>query len=251
MMSTRLLLLTATSVCLAAAVPVHAFDCAPLQPSSTRSPPYGPVAGQSRCEGFYQRSVSQPFIELVSLTRGASVAAAAPLELSVDAKGRFKLVVQPQRSSPFYRMDALLTDRQTLRWDPSPMLAATGLPAADLGFLAFAAAPGAAAQRLAPVALTPQARGELSATAVLRVSVAVASIVWRSSRPDNSVTAGDWRELPGSELYAWQRASLPIDLPADGGTLAIDVQAVASDGGRALPLLRFTIFGSRDGAPGR
>ncbi|MBS0342832.1 MAG: hypothetical protein JSS56_20150, partial [Proteobacteria bacterium] len=44
------------------------FHCADLKPSDVDKPPYERISGQMRCEGFYIKNVSQPFIELVSLT---------------------------------------------------------------------------------------------------------------------------------------------------------------------------------------
>ncbi len=63
-------------------VAAQGFQCAPVLPSSSGAPAYGPVAPQ-RCEGFFDRTVSQPFIELVSLTRGVMGPGAAdgPLQI--------------------------------------------------------------------------------------------------------------------------------------------------------------------------
>jgi hypothetical protein len=50
-------------------------------------------------------------------------------------------------------------------------------------------------------------------------------------------------------LFAWQRITLPIDLPPDGRELRVDVQAVAANDGRALPMLRLAIVGPNVGTP--
>lgn len=235
----------------------HGFDCAPLEPSRSRAPAYRAVAGESRCEGFFEKKISQPFIELVSLTGGAvpaaavvaaaAATAAAPLELRAASPAAVRLVIQPQRSSPFYRVDAALPAGQALRWDAAAMLAATGLQPADLGFLALL--DGGA---LTPVLLGPPGPQPRRVTAVLRVSVAVSSVAWRSYRLGapgaNGATLSAWSELPNSRLFAWQRVALPIELPADGGGLRVDVQAVGADDGRALPLLQFAIGGAHHDA---
>ena len=235
----------------AALAVAQGFECAPLAPSASRAPAYAAVAGQARCEGFFEKKVSQPFIEIVSLTRGAPPTV-LPLQLRVDAKSAVRLVVQPQRSGPFYRVDAALPAGQALAWDAAPMLAATGLRLADLGFLGVVRAAGANAPvtLLAPVLLSAPAPEPTRAiaTAVVRVSVAVSSVAWRSYRL--SVDAGPasaWATLPDSRLFAWQRIGVPIELPADGRGLHVDVQAVGADDGQALPLLRFAIEGPRDG----
>ncbi len=234
--------------------PAQGFECAPLQPSAARSPAYRAVSGQARCEGYFEQKVSQPFIELVSLTRGPlPVAAGSPgavLELRTDLPTATRLVVQPQRSGPFYRVDALLPGGQPLRWDGAPMLASTGLRLADLGFLALAGAStptATAVMALAPVALTAQASTPTRVTAVVRVSVEVSSVSWRSYRLGAEAwPATAWATLPDSQLFAWQRLALPIEWPSDGKGLHIDVQAVGADDGRALPLLRFVMLGRGD-----
>ncbi len=232
------------------------FECARLQPAVGRVPAYGLVDGPARCEGFFARNVSQPFIELVSLTRGLAVAgdaaAASLFELHADARMPLRLLVQPLRSGPFYRVDAPLAVGQSLRWDSSPMLAATGLRVADLGFLALAPsrqATPSALTAVAPLALSPQAREARQALAVVRVSVPVSSIAWRAYRAGAEAgPAAAWSDLPNSQRYAWQRIGITIDLPPDGKGLRVDVQAVAADDGRALPLLRFAIVGPADAA---
>ena len=241
----------------AASAAAQGFECARLAPSTSRAPAYAAVAGQARCEGFFERKVSQPFIEIVSLTRGAPPAV-LPLQLRVDAKSAARLVVQPQRSGPFYRVDAALPAGQALAWDAAPMLAATGLRLADLGFLGVVRAAGtnAPVTLLAPVLLSAPAPESTPtptptraiATAVVRVSVAVSSVAWRSYRLGvDAGPASAWATLPDSQLFAWQRIGVPIELPADGRGLHVDVQAVGADDGQALPLLRFAIEGPRDG----
>ena len=233
------------------------FECARLQPSRSSAPAYQAVRGQARCEGFFERSVSQPFIELVSLTRGLPPAGAEPaasvLEIHADVRTPLRLVVQPQRSSPFYRVDAAMQGGQALAWDAAPMLAATRLPLSDLGFLALTGPPVPAAgavPAIAPVALTMQGRQDSRIYAVVRVSVEVSSLAWRAYRlgTDTSL-APAWTDLPDSHRYAWQRITLPIDLPADGKGLHVDVQAVGAGNSLTLPLLRFSIVGPRDGSP--
>ena len=160
-------------VVVAAAAQVQGFECAALKPSSSRLPAYASVPGTTRCEGFFEKTVSQPFIELVSLTRGAPPAglAAAPLELRTDARSPARLVVQPLRASPFYRVDAALAPGQALAWDPAPMLAATAQPVSALGFLALLGAPPALAgalPALAPVAFTRQGLQDTTVYAVVR-----------------------------------------------------------------------------------
>jgi hypothetical protein len=235
-----------------AAASAQRFECAPLSPSSSRTPAYAVFADPPRCEGFFERKVSQPFLELVSLTRGPMPAGTA-LQLRADSKSAARLLVQPQRSGPFYRVDAALPAGQTLAWDAATMLAATGLRLVDLGFMAVvqAAATNGSPALLAPVLLSGAAAADHGiSTAVVRVSVAVSSVAWRSYRlGTDGGPASDWTVLPASQLFAWQRIAVAIPLPTDGGGLQIDVQAVGADDGQALPLLRFAIDGAGDAHP--
>ena len=219
----------ASALVLCGAAVAQPHECAPLSPSSSRTPAYAALADPVRCEGFFERRVSQPFLEIVSLTRGAAPVG-TPLQLRVDSKSAARLLVQPQRSGPFYRVDAALPAGQALAWDAAPMLAATGLRLVDLGFLAIvqAASAGGSPALLAPVLLSGATSAEPGlATAVVRVSVAVSSVAWRSYRLGaQGGVASDWAVLPGSQLFAWQRVALTIPLPTDGRALQIDVQAV-------------------------
>ena len=243
----------------------QAFQCAALKPSSSLVPAYASVAGQMRCEGFFEKTVSQPFIELLSLTRGAppaalvasaASAASAPLQIRTDVRSAARLVVQPLAPRPFYRVDAALAPGQAMNWDAAPMLAATRQPMSGLGFLALvtsqAASPGAL-PALAPVSFTPQAPQDRRVYAVVRVSVDVASVAWRSYRVGNDAAASlsstrlIWTDLPDSNLYAWKRITLSIPMPDDGKSLRVDVQAVEAANARSLPLLRFAIIGPNDG----
>lgn len=249
---TRHVLLAALWLAAAAQGQAQAQDpeCARLRPSQRSQPAYAPAADPPRCEGFFDRNVSQPFLELVSLT------SAPPGALAADGRGRLalrglapldlRLSIQPLRSTPLYRVDALLARGATLHWDAGPMLAATGLRLRDLGLLAVAERPGEP-PALAPVssaaANEPAPAGAPLAYAVLRPSVAVSALAWRAYRLGRAPAA--WQELAGPPLFAWERIALPIARPADGGSQRIDVRAVDAQG-QPLPLLQFTVLGSGD-----
>lgn len=231
----------AALACAACSASAQEFACAALRPSSAQSPPYQRVPGQARCEGFFERQVSQPFVELVSLTRGAPDPAAAPLQLAAPGKTPARLVVHPLRSGPFYRVDALLEPGRPLAWDPGPMLAATGLALRDLGFLALVPGGDGAPLTVAPLAFTAQAEGEVRA--VLRVSVAVSKLEWRRYQPGGvDAAASQWQAIPGPPLFPWARVPLTIAPPPEGTSVNIDVQARdAAD--KPLPLLRIVLLG--------
>ena len=232
---------------LAAGAAAADFRCAELKPSDTREPAYKRVPGQVRCEGFYDQHVSQPFIELVSLTTGTPVPQdGSALQITASRKLAAQLVVHPLRPAPFYRVDALIEPGQTLRWDPATMLDATGLRLRDLGFLALAQPPRDGTMTLLPLAFAGAATSPSALQAVLRASVGVASFSWRRQRLDGSDDgAGAWREIPGPPRFAWERVPLPLEMPADGSGLRVDVQALDT-AGKLLPLLRFIVSGPAD-----
>src|SRR5262245_7214866 len=114
--------------------------CAAVAPSELRKPAYAAANGPTRCEGFYERNVSQPFVELVSLTQNTPGAWATDAQGQLTLRGHaridLRLTVQPMRSTPLYRMDAELPRGSALAWNPAPMLQATSLRLRDLGLLA-------------------------------------------------------------------------------------------------------------------
>jgi hypothetical protein len=259
-----------------AATPVP-FECEPLAASALNQPPYGPAHSPQRCEGYFQKNVSQAFVEIVSLTRSppGAVAANGEGQLSFRQLSKFplRLLIQPLRSNPLYRVDVALSQGATVVWGSAPMLRATGLKLRDLGFLAQAA-PGGQTMTFAPVSTQAAEEGS-TAYAVLRPSVAVTSLAWRAYRlpsanapsapsaptrdlPGASSAApaatslnaasGVWQTLPGPPLFAWERIALPINLPADGLGLRIDVRALDSQG-LPLPLLQFGVLGVQDEKP--
>lgn len=226
------------------AAPAAPFQCAPVLPSVSRTPPYARVPGKELCEGYFEQTVSQPFIELLSLTRhrpdAPQLAAATVLHIRARAATPLALAIRPLRPSPFYRVDGRLPPAGALEWNPAPMLASTGLRMSDLGFLARAASPDPDLPLVAPLSLSPALDADGLAYVVLRVSVPVASIAARQYRP--GAGAGSWRELPGTPLLEWDTIVLPVTLAGDGTELRVDVRALGADGS-LLPILQFAVVG--------
>jgi hypothetical protein len=238
------------------------FECEPLAASAMSQPPYGPAHSPQRCEGYFQKNVSQAFVEIVSLTRSppGAVAANGEGQLSFRQLSKFplRLLIQPLRSNPLYRVDLALSQGATVVWGSAPMLRVTGLKLRDLGFLAQTST-GGQTMTFAPVSTQASEEGS-TAYAVLRPSVAVTSMAWRayrlsslnaSSAPgaaSSNAVSGAWQTLPGPPLFAWERIALPIALPADGLGVRIDVRALDSQG-LPLPLLQFGVLGVQDEKP--
>jgi hypothetical protein len=241
--------LAVTLVGLSTQIPGQDAPCAAVLPSQARQPAYARATNPTRCEGFFDRNVSQPFIEVVSLTR------AAPGTLTPDSQGLLNfsglprldlnLTIQPLRSTPLYRVDAQLARGAVLAWNSSPMLQATALKPRDLGLLALADGP-AEPPALAPVSVAGAEENAALAYAVLRPSVAVSALAWRAYRIGSA--PGTWAPIAGPPLFAWERIVLPIPLPGDGGGQRIDVRALDGQG-QPLPLLQFVLLGVNDGKP--
>jgi hypothetical protein len=223
-----------------------AFHCAPLLPSASRTPAYARVPNEERCEGYFEQTVSQAFIELLSLTRQRPdllpSSAAGVLHIRATSRQPLQLLIQPLRPSPFYRVDAQLRPGQVLAWNPAPMLASTGLRQSELGFLARGISREADVAAIAPLSLAAGADDPELAYAVLRVSVPVKTVAARQyvlNGPEGGSTG--WHELPGTPLYAWDTIVLPIALAGDAPVIHVDVRALATDG-RPLPLLQFMVL---------
>lgn len=225
--------------------PAHAqeFRCAALRPSSSQQPAYAAVPGAARCEGYFEQSVSQPFLELVSLTRGmARLQQGGALSLRAAGRSGARLTVQPLAASPLYRVDAWLAPDRPLRWDATAMLVATGLRPAELGFLAALPQPtDGGVMNVVPVALAAGHEASSAGFAMLRASVALSALAWRAY-PPGGAGAGSWR-THRAPAYAWQPVALPFDLPADGQALRIDLRAQDAHG-QPLPMLSFVIPGA-------
>jgi hypothetical protein len=216
------------------------FKCAALRPSASRSPPYGPIANQTRCEGFFEKTVSQPFLELVSLTRGTPQLQGAQ-STKITAKGASRLVVHPLRDVPLYRVDVNLENASEFEFAPKGMLDATGLATNELGFLAYVETPSGDMRRFAPVALSSQASTSAIGTMVIRPSVDIGSIAWRSY-PKGSGSDSEWTRIAGNVFYAWRLVTAEIRLSEDAPH-QFDVRAT-DPSGRALPLLSFVVVAS-------
>lgn len=222
------------------------FHCADLKPSD-RQPSYQRVPGQMRCEGFYAQNVSQPFIELVSLTGSAPpMQSGGVLQMSGSGLAPIQLVVHPLRPGPFYRMDARIEAASSLQWNATPMLDATGLQLRDLGFLAIVARDDGMLT-VVPVAFSNSSSTPANVVqGILRVSVPVNTVAWRRLRLDGiDDGTGAWREIPGPARFAWERIPFTLDLPTDGRGVRVEVEATDPDG-NLLPSLHFNVRSAAD-----
>ena len=219
------------------------FACAALRPSMSQSPAYGPVAGQARCEGFFDQTVAQSFVELVSLTRGTAQLETTTATLAITSPLATRLTIQPLAAAPFYRVDAPLRADQPWSWDARPMLKATGLRPEDIGFLALATAASDDLARVAPVAIASPTPASAAGFATLRASVALSSLAWRVYDASAQTNTPTWRQRDQS-AYAWQPVAIALDLPDTARNVRVDVRA-RDAAGQALPMLSFIVLGNQ------
>jgi hypothetical protein len=131
----------AAAVSLMASAQDNSFACASVRPSSALKPGYSRHASAPICEGFYDRNVSQPYVEVVSalLQPFSSLrlldSAAFSLTPRVAPKAAMTLIVQPLPVSTLYRVDARIDNAQ-VKWDPASMLSLTKLKLSQIGYLA-------------------------------------------------------------------------------------------------------------------
>lgn len=219
------------------------FACAALRPSTSQSPAYGPVAGQARCEGFFDQSVAQSFVELVSLTRGAAQLETPMATLAVTSPLAVRLTIQPLAAAPFYRIDGPLSIAQPWAWDARPMLQSTGLQPEDIGFLAQASATADNLGRVAPVSMSSTPPARTAAFATLRASVALSSLAWRVYDTSAQAPTPIWRQRD-QPAYAWQPVAVALDLPDPARSVRVDVRARDAMG-QSLPMLSFIVLGTQ------
>lgn len=216
------------------------FQCAPLLPSASQLPGYSRIPGQQRCEGFFRQSVSQPFVELMSVTRNASRLTES-IALSWKAPSSARILIQPLRAAPFYRIDAALVAGHPFEWNPQSMLSVTGLRPTDLGFLAVVSpSRSQSADLLHVVPLTLPSTGGDSVFVTIRPSVALSALHWREYPPDQP--GGDWLTFDGPAPFAWQPIPIALSsLTAEQKGVRVDIRT-SDRKGKLLPILSFVVL---------
>jgi len=236
------------------ALAAPAFSCAQVTPSTVMKPAYGRDAKSNVCEGFYEKAVSAPFIELVSLTvvspdalkaiSSPRIAIAAP----PATHGSWHLLVQPLSVAMPYRVDGLLSPASALTWDFAKMSDATRATLKDVGFVATTAG-GTASSTVVPVRIS--ASGERAsdtpktAYATVRVTGTTAQVVWRSYATDPGERSGElsWNKVGNEPLYPEEWATVEIPLTGAKSGLTLEFKGTDVDSHEIHPL-RIVIPGS-------
>lgn len=242
--------LALTPLLLAAGAAAQDFICAGVRPSASLKPQYGRVGKLEVCEGFFDRDVSQPYLEVISLTAQPreTLAALGAGALRIVAPGAGAeppwLRIQPLRIAVLYRIDALMRPGHT--WNPRSLQESTELGLADLGFLATPSRYDAGTLTVIPVQIgTPSATPQ-TAYATVRVSTLVPKLRWRAY-PAANAQAQDppWQEANDLPLYPWSWLTIAIPL-AGAAPMQVDLNA-ADENEEPLASLSFKIAGSGNG----
>jgi hypothetical protein len=230
------------------------FACAQVTPSTVMAPPYGRDKESNVCEGFYEKAVSAPFIELVSLTLvspDVMKAISSPkivISTAPAARGSWRLLVQPLSVAMPYRVDAVLSSAAPLKWDFARMGAATRTTLKDVGFVAMASG-GTDASTVVPIRIS--AAGDPArdipkvAYATVRVTGTTSKVMWRSYATDPTERSGtlSWVSVGSEPLYPEDWATIEIPLTGGKGGLTIEFKGIDVDSNEIHPL-RIVIPGS-------
>ena len=230
------------------------FSCAQVTPSTVMAPPYGRDKASNVCEGFYERAVSAPFIELVSLTLvspDAMKALSSPkiaISTPPPARGSWRLLVQPLSVAMPYRVDALLSSATALKWDFATMGAATRTSLKDVGFVATKSG-GTDVSTVVPIRISsagdPTKDISKVAYATVRVTGTTSKVMWRSYATDPTERSGalNWASVGSEPLYPEDWATIEIPLTGGKGGLTIEFKGIDVDSNEIHPL-RIVIPGS-------
>jgi hypothetical protein len=229
---------------MAAGAAAQDFTCAGVRPSTSLKPEYARDGNLEVCEGFFDRDVSQPYLEVVSLTAQPREALAAlgagPVRIAAPVTGATPpwLRIQPLRIAVLYRIDALLRPGHT--WNPRSLQESTELGLADLGFLVTPSRSNDGTLMVIPVQIGTPAAASQTAYATVRVSTLVPKLRWRAY-PTATAQAQNpaWQDANDMPLYPWSWQTIAIPL-AGGAQMQVDVSA-ADDNGEPLASLSFKI----------
>lgn len=227
------------------------FSCAKVVPSEIYRPKYARVGHSNVCEGYYDKTVSRPFIELISLTATPpkSIAALANGNLQIYAptvrQGPLNLLIQPFSVANPYRVDALILPPTALAWNSQQLRLATKLTLQAVGFVATAVSTGTDL-RVAPVrvAITAISGNDpvRYAYATVRVSDDASQFQWRSYPTMRSDASATWAAVGSSHLYPEEWATVEIPVSSNGANTTVELKAIDSSSSAFRPL-RFVIIG--------
>lgn len=229
------------------------FSCAKVTPSELYTPKYGRLGDSDVCEGYYDKTVSRPFIELVSLTTvpPKSIAAMSNINLRISTPrappGALNLLIQPFSVANPYRVDALIVSPAPLAWDARQLRQAMKSSLKDVGFVATGPSSGPDL-KVAPVRVGGDASSDSDPVsfvyATVRVSDEASHLQWRGYPTQHAVAPASlsWTAVATGHLYSEEWATVEIPMKTEGGNTTVEFKALDSSNAGFRPL-RFVILG--------
>ncbi|SRR6266540_1916628 len=204
-------------------------------------------SGDARCEGFYHSPVAGESLELLSLTSGQidyQVRSDGAVHITVPNVGALNAVeIQVQaRALPlgtYYLMESSIPSAGLMKWPMAPVLAPAQLTPDSIGVIGWVHKDEH--RILVPVVVSdrpsPMANGK-SLTAILRSSIDLDELLWRSWRSSSSEKPTEWKKR--ADGAGALRAGQPVELELEPGkgVRIVEVVAKVSNSDRWLPLKR-------------
>lgn len=201
-------------------------------------------SGDSRCEGFYQSPVAGESVELLSLTTGridykihadGTVHITAP---NVSALNSTEVRVQAKALplGTYYLMESSIPSAGLMKWPMAPILAPAKLTPDTIGVVGWVDKDEH--RILVPVLVSEHAsltESGRSIIALLRSSIDLDALLWRSWPDGKSEKPPEWKKL-GNGVRAGQ--PIEVELEPGKGIRMIEVAAKASNSDRWLALKR-------------
>jgi hypothetical protein len=221
-------------------------SCSRLQPVGGAAG-YQLRSGDSRCEGFYQSPVAGESLELLSLTSGridyrihddGTVHITAP---NVSALNSAEIQVQA-RALPlgtYYLMESSIPSAGLMKWPMAPILAPAKLTPDTIGVIGWVEKDER--RILVPVLVSerpsPRESGK-SIIALLRSSIDLDALLWRSWPNNSSEKPPEWKRLGNGPRALRGGQPIEVELEPGKGIRMVEVVAKASNSDRWLALKR-------------
>ena len=187
-----------------------------------------------RCEGFYQQQVtgSLEFLSLVNGTINYDLVSDKALIVSVPAQSQLQasqifLTARALRPGTYYRMDAVIGPTRIFKWPLDAVLAPANLPSDAIGVVGWINRDlgkyyiplSVVTENVAVSALRPP-------TMILRSSLDMEALKWRTWQEASGARVGDWVTVAGANR-AIIRAGQAVKLELRDQTSGVIIAEIA------------------------
>jgi hypothetical protein len=204
----------------------------------------------ARCEGFYHSLVAAEDLELLSLTKGPitfkldvddSLTLAAP-DINPLKATRLQIQAKAIPIGTYYRMDTAINSTQSMSWQTATVLRPAKLSADSIGLLSWVEQ--GLTKIFVPISVS---RGDSSAqnttdlVAILRPSIDLDLLQWRSWPDGSSQKSLDWTKVAGGKKTFRAGDPVHLNLKPESKTRIVEISAKAKGSDRWLAA-RFVVF---------